>query len=55
MIKIVKRNLSNHVYIYQIVMNSKDVIVNILVFVFWNLEFTHFLSDETRLTPINKG
>ena len=36
MIKIVKRNLSNHVYIYQIVMNSKDVIVNILVFVFWN-------------------
>lgn len=36
MIRIVKRNLSNHVYIYQIVMNSKDVIVNILVFVFWN-------------------
>ena len=32
MVEIVKRNLSNYVYIYRIVINRKVVIVHILVF-----------------------
>ena len=34
--EIVKRNLSNYVYIYRIVINRKVVIVHILVFHVWN-------------------